>query len=80
MSELYRVAGLAMKDVMVCLWPAEAIPISHFGLVKRLVDALPRIDTLKQSSCIEGAWMAFARVKVQWAKMKATEIAIAGAT
>ena len=78
LSELHRVAGLAMKDVIVRLWPDEAIPSSHFGLGKRLVEALPRIDVLKQSSCIEGARMAFARVKVQWAKMKATEIAIAG--
>ena len=67
-----------MKDVIVCLWPAEAIPSSLFGLVKRMVEALPRIDALKHSSCIEGARMAFARVKVQWAKMKAADIATAG--
>ena len=46
--------------------------------MKRLVDARPRIDAIKWSGCIEGARMAFARVKVQWAKMKATEIATAG--
>ena len=46
--------------------------------MQRLVEALPRIDALKRSSYIEGAWMAFARVKVQWAKMKAAEIATAG--
>ena len=78
LSELHRLAGLAMKDVIVRLWPAEAVPSSHFGLVKRLVEALPRIDALTWSSYIEGARMAFARVKVQWAKMKATEIATAG--
>ena len=75
LSELHRVAGLAMKDVIVHLWSVESIPSSHFGLVKQLLDALPRIKTLKRPSCIEGARMAFARVKVQWAKMKATEIA-----
>jgi hypothetical protein len=47
-------------------------------LVKRLVDAWPWIDALKRSSCIEGARMAFARIKMQWAKMKATEVATAG--
>ena len=47
LSELHRVAGLAMKDVIVHLWTAEAVPSSHFRLVKRLVEALPRIDTLK---------------------------------
>ena len=31
LSELHRVAGLAMKDVIVHLWPAESIPSSHFG-------------------------------------------------
>ena len=67
-----------MKDVIVSLWPVEAIPSSHFRLMKRLVEALPRIDALKQSSCMEGARMAFAHVKVQWAKMKAIEIATVG--
>ena len=39
--ELHRVAELAMKDVIVRLWPAEPIPSSYFGLVKRLVNACP---------------------------------------
>ena len=78
LSELHRVAGLAMKDVIIRLWPADPILNSHFGLVQRLVEVLPWIDALKRSSCIEGARMAFARVKVQWAKMKATEIATTG--
>ena len=34
-----------------------------------------RIDAVKRSTCIEGARMAFARVKTYWAKMKATDIA-----
>ena len=71
-------AGLAMKDLIVQLWPAEPIPSSYFGLVKRLVDARPRIDAVKCSAYIEGARMAFARVKMQWAKMKAIEVATAG--
>ena len=69
---------LAMKDVIVRLWPAEPIPSSYFGLVKRLVDACPRLDAIKLSVCIEGAWMAFARVKLQWAKMSATSLATEG--
>ena len=67
-----------MKDLIVRLWPAEPMPSSYFGLVKRLVDALPQIDAVKRLACIEGARMAFARVKMQWAKMKATEIATIG--
>ena len=32
--ELHRVAELAMKDLIIWLWAAEAIPGSYFGLVK----------------------------------------------
>ena len=76
--ELHWMAGSAMKDLIVQLWPAEPIPSSYFGLVKRLVDARPRVDTVKRSACIESARMAFARVKMHWAKMKATKVATAG--
>ena len=38
--EMHRVAELAMKDLIIQLWPAEAIPSSYFRLVKRLVSAL----------------------------------------
>ena len=53
-----------MRDVIVWLWPTEPVPSSYFGLVQRLVDALPRIDAVKRSVCIEGARMAFTRVKM----------------
>ena len=36
---------------------------------------VPRIDAVKQSACIEGARMAFARVKTFWGKMKAIDVA-----
>ena len=67
-----------MKDLIIRLWPAEAIPSSYFGLVKRLVNACPRLDAIKRSVCIEGARMAFARVKVQWAKMDAVKLVTEG--
>ena len=60
---------------MVQLWPTEPIPNSYFGLVRQLVNAVPHIDAVKRSICIEGARMALARVKTYWAKMKATDIA-----
>ena len=41
LAELHRMSRLAMKDVIVRLWPAGPIPSSYFGLVKRLGDALP---------------------------------------
>ena len=76
--ELHRVAELAKKDLIIRLWLAKAIPGSYFGLVKRLVDVCPRLDVVKRSICIEGARMAFARVKVWWAKMDAIKIVTEG--
>ena len=67
-----------MKDLIVRLWPAEPMPSSYFGLVKRLVDPCPRLDIVKRSVCIEGARMAFARVKVWWAKMDAVMLVTEG--
>ena len=74
-AELHRISGAAMKDVIIRLWPTEPIPDRYFGLVQRLVDAVPRIDAVKRSACIEGARMAFARVKTFWGKMKAINVA-----
>ena len=67
-----------MKDLIIRLWPAEAIPSSYFGLVKRLVNACPRLDAIKRSVCIEGARMVFARVKMQWVKMDAVKLVTEG--
>ena len=53
--ELHRAAELAMKDLIIRLWPSEAIPSSYFGLVKRLVSACPRLEVIKRSVCMEGA-------------------------
>ena len=64
-----------MKNVIIRLWPTEPIPNSYFGLVRRLVDEAPRINVVKRSACIEGARMAFARVKTYWGKMKAIDVA-----
>ena len=66
--ELHKAAELAMKDLVIQLWPSEPIPSSYFGLVKRLVSACPRLDVIKRSVCIEGARMAFARAKVHWGR------------
>ena len=65
-----------MKNVITRLWPSEPILSSYFGLVRRLVDAVPHIDAVKRSACIEGARMAFARVKTFWGKMKAIDVAV----
>ena len=74
-AELHKIFGSSIKDVMVRLWLTEPISNSYFSLVQRLVDVVPRIDAVKRSTCIEGARMAFARVKTYWVKMKATDIA-----
>ena len=67
-----------MKDLIIRLWPTKAIPSSYFGLVKRLVNACPRLDAIKRSVCIEGAQMAFARVKMQWVKMDVVKLVTEG--
>ena len=40
--ELHKAAELAMKDLIVRMWPAEPLPSSYYGLVKQLVSACPR--------------------------------------
>ena len=76
--ELHKAAELAMKDLIIRLWPAEPISSSYFGLVKRHVSACPRLDVIKRSVCIEGARMAFARAKVHWGKMAAEKLVTEG--
>ena len=76
--ELHKAAELAMKDLVIRLWPAEPIPSSYFGLVKRLVSACPQLVVIKRSVCIEGARMALARAKVHWGKMDAEKLVTGG--
>ena len=63
-----------MKGFIVRMWPGDALPNSYFGLVRRLVDACPWLEFIKRSVCIKGARRAFARVKVQWAKLDAVKL------
>ena len=58
-----------MRGLIVRMWPGDSLPNSYFSLVRRLVDACPRLEVIKRSVCIEGARRAFARAKVHWAKM-----------
>ena len=76
--ELHKAAELAMRDLIVRLWHAEPMPSSYFRLVKRLVSACPRLEVVKQSVCMEGARMTFARVKMHWAKMNAKKLMTEG--
>ena len=57
------------------LWPKGPRPDSYFGLVQQFLVAVSYINAVKRSACIEGAWMALARVKTYWADMEATIIA-----
>ncbi|KAI4971740.1 hypothetical protein ZWY2020_002654 [Hordeum vulgare] len=70
LMELHRMAELDMKDLCIQLWPTEPLPSSYFGLVQKLVDAIPRIEVVKHSVCIKGARMAFARTMVHYPGMK----------
>ena len=67
--ELHKAAEQAMKGLIVRLWPGEAQPGSYFGLVRRLVEACPRLEVIKRSVCIKGARRALARAKVHWGKL-----------
>src|SRR3954464_275906 len=67
--ELHKVAEQAMKGLIVRLWLGEALPGSYFELVRRLVEACPRLEVIKRSVCIEGARKALARAKVHWGKL-----------
>ena len=48
LAELHKTAELAMKDLIVRMWPGEPLPSSYFGLVKRLVNACPRLEAIKR--------------------------------
>ena len=60
------------------LWPGGPRPNSYFSLVRQFLGVVPRIDAMKRSACIEGARMAFARVKTYWAEMEATTVVTQG--
>ena len=67
--ELHKAAEQALKGIIVRLWPGEALPGSYFGLVRRLVEACPRLEVIKRSVCIEGDRRALAHAKVHWGKL-----------
>ena len=43
-------------------------------MIKRMVNACPRLEVIKRSVCIEGAYRAFARAKVHWGKLDAEKL------
>ena len=72
--ELHKAAEQAMKGFIVRMWPRDSLPNSYFSLVRRFVDACPRLEVIKCSICIEGAHQAFSRAKVHRAKMDAEKL------
>ena len=67
-----------MKGLIGRLWPREVLPGSYFGLVRRLVDACPRLEVIKRSVCIEGARRALAHAKVHWGQLDAEKLVMEG--
>ena len=67
-----------MTSVVDHLWPERPKPNSYFSLVQQFLSAVSYINTMKKSSCIEGARMALARVIAYWAEMDATTVAAQG--
>ena len=76
--ELNRLSGLAMRSVVDQLWPKKLKPDSYFSLVQQFLGAVPRINAMKRSACIEGLRMALARVKAYWAEMDASVVTAQG--
>ena len=76
--ELNRLSGLAMRSVVDHLWPEKPKPNNYFSLVQQFLGAVPRINAMKRSVCIEGSRMAFARVKAYWAEMDVATVVAQG--
>ena len=74
-AELHRLSGIAMRSVINHLCSKGPKPDNYFGLVQQFLGAVPRVDAMRRSACIEGARMALARVKAYWTDMEATIIA-----
>ena len=72
--ELHKAAEQAMRGLIARMWPGNSLPNSYFGLVRRLVDACPRLEVIKRSVCIKGVRRAFAPAKMHWAKMDAEKL------
>ena len=68
-AELNRLSGLTMRSVIGHLWPEKLKPNRYFSLVQQFLGAVPCINVMKRSTCIEGSRMALARVKAYWAEM-----------
>ena len=62
-AELNKLSGLAMTSVVDHLWSEKPKPNNYFSLVQQFLGAVPRINAMKRSACIEGSRMALARVK-----------------
>ena len=77
-AKLNRLSGLAMRSVVDHLWPEKPKPKSYPNSVLQFLGAVPCINAMKRSACIEGSRMALARVKAYWAEMDATTIAVQG--
>ena len=79
-AELNRLSGLAMRSVVDHLWPKKPKPNNYFCLVQQFLGAVPHINVMKRSACIEGSRMALARVKTYWVEMDATTVVAQGST
>ena len=67
-----------MMDVVAHPWPERPKPESYFGLLQQFLGAVPYIEAMKRSACIEGSRMALARVKTYWVEMDAIDVASRG--
>ena len=54
-AELNRLSRLTMRSVVDQLWPERPKPNNYFSLVQQFLGAVPRINEMKRSACIEGS-------------------------
>ena len=64
-----------IEDLCVCLWPAEALPTSFFGLVACPQEAGPQVTCWKWSMCLEGVHRAYACMKTHYPRLDAMLVA-----
>ena len=67
-----------MKSVVDQLWLERPKPNNYFSLVRQFLGAVPCINAMKRSACIEGSRMALAHVEAYWAEMDVTVVAAQG--
>ena len=69
-----NIIQIHLHSFIIRMRPGEPMLAIYFSLIKRMLNACPRLEVIKRSVCIEGARRAFARAKVHWGKLDAEKL------